>query len=396
MEAGGLYVLGTERHEARRIDNQLRGRAGRQGDPGESRFYLSGEDELVRLFAGDRIKNIMQRFKVPDDEPMEASILSKQIENAQKKVEEQNFVMRKNVLKYDDVMNTQRQVIYAQRRSVLEGQDLSEEIRGWIDEVVESAVDTYTQAEYGEEWDLGALTQAMHDLYGSDITPEELKEEVSLERDALVEEFQQDARDAYGDKEQELGAELMRDLERYVTLQVVDTRWREHLENMDYLREGVHLRAFAQKDPLVEYRGEGHRMFEELGLQIREEVVGTLFHAQLAPHDADLLEPAGTAATASGFPTSTRPRRRRSDRGRCGRGRLDRHGGRARARADRQHAAGREEREPAGRPQRPVLVRLRQEVQEVPRGVAMTETDAPLEQQLEEIGTQLAWVRDYL
>ena len=144
-EAGGLYVLGTERHEARRIDNQLRGRAGRQGDPGESRFYLSGEDELVRLFAGDRIKNIMQRFKVPDDEPMEASILSKQIENAQKKVEEQNFVMRKNVLKYDDVMNSQRQVIYAQRRRVLEGQDMSEEILGWVDDVVEGAVDTYTR-----------------------------------------------------------------------------------------------------------------------------------------------------------------------------------------------------------------------------------------------------------
>ena len=292
-EAGGLYVLGTERHEARRIDNQLRGRSGRQGDPGESRFYLSGEDELVRLFAGDRIKNIMQRFKVPDDEPMEASILSKQIENAQKKVEEQNFVMRKNVLKYDDVMNSQRQVIYAQRRRVLEGQDMSEEILGWIDDVVEGAVDTYTEAEYAEEWDLGALTQAMHDLYGSDITPEELKEEVALEREALIEEFQQDARDAYGDKEKELGVELMRDLERYVTLQVVDTRWREHLENMDYLREGVHLRAFAQKDPLVEYRGEGHKMFEELGLQIREEVVGTLFHAQLAPQDAEVLEQPG-------------------------------------------------------------------------------------------------------
>ena len=297
IEAGGLYVLGTERHEARRIDNQLRGRSGRQGDPGESRFYLSGEDELVRLFAGDRIKNIMARFKVPDDEPMEASILSKQIENAQKKVEEQNFVMRKNVLKYDDVMNTQRQVIYAQRRRVLDGVDMSVEIGSWIDEVIENAVDTYTQADFAEEWDLGALCQAMHDLYGSDITPEELKEEVELERDTLVEEFQQDARDAYADKEEELGPNtetgepLLRDLERYVTLQVVDTRWREHLENMDYLREGVHLRAFAQKDPLVEYRGEGHRMFEELSVMIREEVVGTLFHAQLAPQDAGILEP---------------------------------------------------------------------------------------------------------
>jgi preprotein translocase subunit SecA len=287
---GGLYVLATERHEARRIDNQLRGRSGRQGDPGESRFYLSGEDELVRLFAGDRIKNIMSRFKVPDDEPMEASILSKQIENAQKKVEEQNFVMRKNVLKYDDVMNKQRVVIYKQRREVLEGQDLSDQIGKWIDEVVGRAVDTYTQAEYGEEWDLAALCQAMHDLYGSDITPEELREEVELEREALVQEFQEDARDAYADKEKELGAELMRELERYVTLQVVDTRWREHLENMDYLREGVHLRAFAQKDPLVEYTGEGQRMFEELSGMIHEEVVGTLFHAQLAPQDVPALE----------------------------------------------------------------------------------------------------------
>ncbi len=290
IEAGGLYVLGTERHEARRIDNQLRGRSGRQGDPGESRFYLSGEDELVRLFAGDRIKNIMARFKVPDDEPMEASILSKQVESAQKKVEEQNFVQRKNVLKYDDVMNKQRMVIYEQRREVLEGQDLSERIAAWIDETVENVVDLVTTAEYAEEWDLNALVQAMHDLYGSEITADELQEEVALEREALVEDFQQDARDAYADKEKEIGSELMRELERYVTLQVVDTRWREHLESMDYLREGVHLRAFAQKDPLVEYTGEGQRMFEELSVQIREEVVGTLFRAQLAPQDTAALE----------------------------------------------------------------------------------------------------------
>jgi preprotein translocase subunit SecA len=292
LERDGLYVLGTERHEARRIDNQLRGRSGRQGDAGESRFYLSGEDELVRLFAGDRIKNIMQRFKVPDDEPMEASILSRQIENAQKKVEEQNFVMRKNVLKYDDVMNTQRMVIYAQRRRVLEGEDMSEEVKGWVDEVIENAVGTYTQAEYGEEWDLEALLQAVRDLTGTDVTVDELREEgIELgSREALLEELQNAAQVEYEEKEQELGADLMRELERFVTLQVVDTRWREHLENMDYLREGVHLRAFAQKDPLVEYRGEGHRMFEELGQLIREEVVATLFHAQLAPEDAQMLE----------------------------------------------------------------------------------------------------------
>src|SRR5215204_2774370 len=180
VEKGGLYVLGTERHEARRIDNQLRGRSGRQGDPGESRFYLSGQDDLVRLFAGDRIYNIMEKFKVPDDQPMEAKILSNQIEGAQKKVEEQNFVSRKNVLKYDDVMNVQRQVIYAQRRRVLDGEDLSDEVRMWIDEVVENIVDVHTEAEYSEEWDLDALVRAMVALYGSEITAEELREEVGL------------------------------------------------------------------------------------------------------------------------------------------------------------------------------------------------------------------------
>jgi preprotein translocase subunit SecA len=291
-DLGGLYVLATERHEARRIDNQLRGRSGRQGDPGESRFYLSGEDDLVRLFAGDRIKNIMQRFKVPDDQPMEASILSRQIEGAQKKVEEQNFVMRKNVLKYDDVMNTQRQVIYAQRRAVLEGEDLSEQVGLWIDEVVERTIDEYTQAEYAEDWDLDALVQALADLYGTETTIDELREDgVDVDsREALVEEFQADARDAYAEKEQEIGSETMRELERYLILQVVDQRWREHLENMDYLREGVHLRAFAQKDPLVEYRGEGHAMFEEMNRQIQEEVVSILFRARLAPEEAGALE----------------------------------------------------------------------------------------------------------
>src|SRR5213080_3476531 len=166
-DLGGLYVLGTERHEARRIDNQLRGRSGRQGDPGETRFYLSGQDELVRLFAGDRIHNIMERFKVPDDQPMEAGILSRQIENAQKKVEEQNFVARKNVLKYDDVMNVQRQVIYEQRNRVLEGQDLSEEIREeWLPEVLSNVVSDYTASELQDEWDLGGLLGAMENLYG--------------------------------------------------------------------------------------------------------------------------------------------------------------------------------------------------------------------------------------
>jgi preprotein translocase subunit SecA len=292
VEVGGLYVVGTERHEARRIDNQLRGRSGRQGDPGESRFYLSGEDQLVRLFAGDRIKNIMARFKVPDDQPMEASILSKQIENAQKKVEEQNFVMRKNVLKYDDVMNKQRSVIYQQRRQVLEGEDLSDEVRQWVEEMMATTVDMFATDD-GQGWDLDQLCQAMTALYGSDVAADELREDYGnkLDREALVEDFREDAQEAYTEKEAQLGAELMRELERFVILQVVDTRWREHLESMDYLREGVHLRSMAQKDPLVEYTAEGHQMFEELSRTIREEVVFTLFHAELAPEDAVELAP---------------------------------------------------------------------------------------------------------
>src|SRR5215211_4392599 len=176
VEKGGLYVLGTERHEARRIDNQLRGRSGRQGDPGESRFYLSGQDDLVRLFAGDRIHSIMERFKVPDDQPMESGLLSKQIENAQKKVEEQNFVARKNVLKYDDVMNTQREKIYAQRRQVLEGADLSDEIKVWIDQVLERLIALHTEGEEIEEWDLEGLVQAFNGFTDADFTVEELRE----------------------------------------------------------------------------------------------------------------------------------------------------------------------------------------------------------------------------
>ncbi|MGH3092228.1 MAG: preprotein translocase subunit SecA, partial [Gaiellaceae bacterium] len=293
VERGGLYVLGTERHEARRIDNQLRGRSGRQGDPGESRFYLSAQDDLVRLFAGDRINNIMERFKLPDDQPMEAGILSKQIENAQKKVEEQNFVSRKNVLKYDDVMNVQRMVIYEQRRQVLEGADLSEEIAGWLDEVVARIVFTHTEAEYAEEWDLDALFKEMETLYETEIAPDEV-DLASTSREELIQEFQEDARDAYKAKVEEYGPELMREIERFLILQVVDLRWREHLEAMEYLRDGIHLRAMAQKDPLAEYRAEGHVMFEELRDIIREEVVRYLLHVQIErPEAPPELAPAG-------------------------------------------------------------------------------------------------------
>jgi preprotein translocase subunit SecA len=287
LELGGLYVLGTERHESRRIDNQLRGRSGRQGDAGETRFYLSGTDDLVRLFAGDRISGIMDRFKIPDDQPMEAKILSRQIEGAQKKVEEQNFVMRKNVLKYDDVMNKQRMVIYQQRREVLEGQDLSDQVKDWIAEVVEDTVNVFTEDPSSADWDLEALTNAMSALYQTEITAAELREDLEeISREALIEEFQADAADEYNAKEEEFGPELMRELERYIVLQVVDVRWREHLESMEALREGIHLRAMAQKDPLVEYTQEGERIFADLGRAIRQEVVLHLFHAELAPEEA--------------------------------------------------------------------------------------------------------------
>jgi preprotein translocase subunit SecA len=300
-EVGGLYVLGTERHEARRIDNQLRGRSGRQGDSGETRFYLSGEDDLVRLFAGDRIKGIMERFNIPEDQPMEAKILSRQIEGAQKKVEEQNFVMRKNVLKYDDVLNRHRGRIYEQRRQVLDGEDLSEQIRQWIDEVIEDTVNLFTAEEYAEEWDLEALTQAMAQLYQTEITAAELREDLGqITREALIEEFQTDARDEYEAKEEEFGPELMREVERFIVLQVVDMRWREHLENMEALREGIGLRQMAQKDPLVEYTGEGEAMFTELGRIIRGEVVLHLFHAELAPNEAAQQQLAQQSQTTNG------------------------------------------------------------------------------------------------
>jgi preprotein translocase subunit SecA len=219
---------------------------------------------------------------------MEAKILSRQIEGAQKKVEEQNFVMRKNVLKYDDVLNRHRGRIYEQRRQVLDGEDLSEQIKIWIAEVVEDTVNVFTEEEYAEQWDLEALTNAMAQLYQTEITADELHQDLGeISREALIEEFQADAQDEYEAKEEEFGSELMRELERFVVLQVVDMRWREHLENMEALREGVHLRAMAQKDPLVEYTGEGERMFTELGRIIRSEVVLHVFHAELAPEQAE-------------------------------------------------------------------------------------------------------------
>jgi preprotein translocase subunit SecA len=283
---GGLYVLGTERHESRRIDNQLRGRSGRQGDPGESRFYLSLEDDLMRLFNSARVEAIMTRLNIPDDVPIESKIVSNAIKSAQGQVEQQNFEMRKNVLKYDEVLNRQRQVIYAERRKVLEGADLHEQVRNMIDEVVEGYVAGATAEGFAEEWDLDKLWKAFKQLYPISFSVEDLVEEIggdisNLDAETLAERVRKDAQAAYDAREEELGSEVMRELERRVVLSVLDRKWREHLYEMDYLQEGIGLRAMAQRDPLVEYQREGYDMFNAMLDGIKEESVGYLFNLEV-------------------------------------------------------------------------------------------------------------------
>jgi preprotein translocase subunit SecA len=283
---GGLYVLGTERHESRRIDNQLRGRSGRQGDPGESRFYLSLQDDLMRLFKGNVVDAFLTRFNIPDDVPIEAKMVTNAIASAQSQVEAQNFEIRKNVLKYDDVMNRQRKVIYEERRRVLEGADLAEQVRHMISDTVEGYVLAETSDGYPEEWDLDRLWTALKTLYPVGHTVEQLEEESGggrsgLTADYLVERLVEDAQAAYDRREAELGPEVTRELERRVVLSVLDRKWREHLYEMDYLKEGIGLRAMAQRDPLVEYQREGFELFAAMMEGIKEESVGYVFHLEV-------------------------------------------------------------------------------------------------------------------
>jgi len=307
-ELGGLYVVGTERHESRRIDNQLRGRSGRQGDPGESRFYLSLQDELMRLFKSEWVDRVLTVLKVPDDVPIENKRVTGAIANAQGQIESQNFESRKNVLKYDDVMDRQRHVIYGERREVLEGADLHEQIRTFIDDVVTGYVTGATQG-FAEEWDLEALWVALKQLYPITLDHEALVEEAGgaagLTREALVAAIQADAQAAYDAREAEVGSENMRELERRVILSVLDRKWREHLYEMDYLREGIYLRAYSQRDPLVEYQREGFDMFTAMMDGIKEESVGFLFNLVIeieeeAPaEEAAELEISADAAAAT-------------------------------------------------------------------------------------------------
>jgi preprotein translocase subunit SecA len=286
-ELGGLYVVGTERHESRRIDNQLRGRSGRQGDPGRTRFYLSAEDDLIRVFAGDRIYKILDRLGPGDDLPIESRMLTRTIEGAQKKVEEMNFNIRKTVLEYDDVLNKQREVIYAERRRVLEGEDLSEQARDWIAEVLVEEVDRFAGEDLDStEWDLDGLLGNLRTYYPVSLSENDLLapgEGGELTRGDLLDRLEDDAIDAYERHEALIGPENIREWERYVLLQVVDLHWREHLYAMDYLREGIHLRALAQHDPLSAYRIEGHTMFDETMSMIRREFVRYMFHVETPP-----------------------------------------------------------------------------------------------------------------
>jgi preprotein translocase subunit SecA len=297
IQLGGLFICGTERHESRRIDNQLRGRSGRQGDPGESRFFLSAEDQLIRLFAGERIYKILDRLGPVDEEgreePLEAKMLSRTIENAQKKVEEQNFLIRKRVLEYDDVMNEQRRVIYKYRREILEGKDMSDSAREGLVEVVSSMVDEYTPGDVIEDWDLGGLQAQVQQLWPSTVDLSVMQPE-QTDREDLREMLLADALAAYDRREQEFGDEIMRQLERAILLQIIDNRWREHLYEMDYLREGIHLRGFAQIDPLVAYKNEGFSMFEALMHSIWEEFARLIFHVEVevAPQAQEQFAPA--------------------------------------------------------------------------------------------------------
>ena len=280
-ELGGLHIIGTERHEARRIDNQLRGRSGRQGDPGSSRFYLSLDDDLMRIFAADRLSGLMQRIGMEEDEPIEHRLISRAIENAQSRVEGQNFSIRKQLLEYDDVMNQQREVIYQQRREALRGGELKPVILDMVEDVLDAIIDETTDENtYAEDWDLEKLNKEIWKSFGieANLTTESLED---VRRGELREQMLQRIVDRYDARESDFGSTIMRDLENYVLLQTVDSLWKDHLLNMDHLKEGIGLRGYGQQDPLVAYKREGHGLFQEMIERIKEETVRLLFHVQI-------------------------------------------------------------------------------------------------------------------
>ncbi|WP_303806126.1 SEC-C metal-binding domain-containing protein, partial [Ruminococcus flavefaciens] len=287
-EAGGLYILGTERHESRRIDNQLRGRSGRQGDEGESCFFLSIEDNLMRIFAGDRLENLMKTLNVDENTPIESKMLTKIIESSQKKVEGQNFSIRKNVLNYDDVMNTQREIIYKQRAQVLDGEDLHESILKMMEDLISSTVDTYlVDDEVKDDWNIVGLKEHFLGwLIGPEdltFTDEELQE---VSKEDIVNALSTKAGEIYQAKEEEYGSEIMRELERVILLKVVDTKWMAHIDDMEELKKGIGLRSYGQKNPVIEYRYEGFEMFDAMVEAIREDTIRMLLTVKLQRNEA--------------------------------------------------------------------------------------------------------------
>ncbi|HEX9316978.1 MAG TPA: preprotein translocase subunit SecA, partial [Actinomycetota bacterium] len=299
VAAGGLYILGTERHESRRIDNQLRGRAGRQGDPGATRFYLSLDDDLMRFFATGMISTVMERLNLPEDMPIESKMVSKAIERAQSQVEGQNYELRKNVLKYDEVMNRQREVVYEQRRQLLEGADLSEKALEFVAETVESAISTYANMDsLPEEWDWEGLEATMAQLYPTELVGTFDREATTYP--ALLDAYQEEALAYYAKREEEIGKEKMRELERLVFISILDNKWREHLYEMDYLREGIGLRGYGQRDPEMEYKREGYDMFQAMMAATKEEFARYMFHVQVVEEVQD--QPAPVTATHDGAP----------------------------------------------------------------------------------------------
>ncbi|MBE7370960.1 preprotein translocase subunit SecA [Dermacoccus barathri] len=293
-ELGGLYVLGTERHESRRIDNQLRGRSGRQGDPGESRFYLSLQDDLMRLFNAGLVDRFMSTSGMDDDQPIENKIVSRSIQSAQGQVESQNFEIRKNVLKYDDVLNRQRETIYAERKRVVEG-DIEGQMRHFINNTIDAYIDVATASGFSEDWDLEKLWGALQELYPVSISLDELESEfggrAGITPEILGEELRSDAQHAFDDRTAYLGTTVAREVERRVVLTVLDRQWREHLYEMDYLKEGIHLRQMAQRDPLVEYQREGYQMFDAMTEAVKEESVQLFFNVQVDPDEIEASTP---------------------------------------------------------------------------------------------------------
>ena len=319
LAAGGLYVLGTERHESRRIDNQLRGRSGRQGDPGESRFYLSLEDDLMRMFQSGLAATMMNSAALPDDLPIESKILTRGVRSAQAQIEGRNAEIRKNILKYDDVANKQRHIIFGERRRILDGENLRDQVRGFIDDVIGNTVRGGTLGSTVDDWDLEALWKDLRAIYPVSVTADELEQEAGgarfLTQQFMIRELTSDARVAYEAVEDRIGPDLLRQVERQVLLQVIDSKWREHLYEMDYLKEGIGLRAMGQRDPLIEYQREAHQMFEAMSDAVKEQVLQVLYRVEkreTAPKQEPTVDAASAAATAAEAPAKAAPAKQAS------------------------------------------------------------------------------------